>query len=82
VREHSKPLFSTRLNLDGNRTHIVSEAEKDFEVWLNTDISDFDGLCIGCGQTRQDAVNDAVSVLRQALQKLTGTTVTTTGATP
>lgn len=72
MRENNKPLFSTHLNLDGNRIHIVSEAENDFEVWLNTNVGDFDGLCIGCGQTRQGAVDDAARVLKQALQKLTG----------
>lgn len=59
-------LHDEHLELDGNRIHISSDAPDDFEVWLNTDIDDFDGLCIGCGPTREKAIHDAAVVLEKA----------------
>lgn len=63
-------LHDEHLDLDGNRVHITSEQAGDFEVWLNTGVSDFDGLCIGCGPTREQAVWDAAIVLEQASRAL------------
>lgn len=39
------------------------------EVWLNTESTDFDGLCIGTGV---DAVADAVRTLERAIEILQG----------
>lgn len=36
-------------------------------VWLNTEVSTFDGLCIGIGDTRQEAVQQATTTLERAL---------------
>lgn len=63
-------LHDEHVDLDGNRIHIASEQPNDFEVWLNTDAGDFDGLCIGCGPTREIAVAQAISVLKEGLAKL------------
>lgn len=65
-----KLLHDEHIDLDGNRLHIASSSPDDFEVWLNTDDGDYDGLCIGCGQSRQEAITSAVEVLREGLGKL------------
>lgn len=70
MRVKEKLLHSERLKLDGNTIHILSEQPNDFEVWLNTDVGDFDGLCIGCGQSREEAVAGAISVLDEGLRAL------------
>lgn len=48
----------------GYQLHIF-KAEEDGEwvVWLNTEASDFDGLVIGKGKTRQEAVAEAMKVV-------------------
>lgn len=63
-------LHDEHLEIDGNRIHILSELPNDFEVWLNTDVADFDGLCIGCGPTREKAVYDAAVALEKASRAL------------
>lgn len=70
MRVKEKLLHNEHLTLDGNRIHILSEQPNDFEVWLNTDVGDFDGLCIGCGQSRQEAVAGAINVLDEGLRVL------------
>ena len=50
------------------RVHVVlNDAGQPTVVWLDTDIQDFDGLCIGAGD---DPVQDAVRNLEQALATL------------
>jgi hypothetical protein len=44
----------------------------EWAVWLNTGVSDFDGLCIGIGATRDEAIADAVKVLEWATERLQG----------
>lgn len=63
-------LHDEHIDLDGNRIHIASEQLNDFEVWLNTDVGDFDGLCVGCGPTREIAVSQAIAILKEGLAKL------------
>jgi hypothetical protein len=57
-----------------NFVHIFQDAEfgGGWCVWLNTEVSDFDGLCIGLGKSRDEAVRDAVSVLKAATEALQG----------
>jgi hypothetical protein len=54
----------------GHRLHVCEVEEQDWEVWLNTEVQDFDGLCIAAGKTRQEAVTAAVEVLELALDAL------------
>ena len=55
---------------DYPRVHVVlNNAGRPIEVWLNTEIQDFDGLCVGSGD---DPVQDAVRNLEQALATLQG----------
>lgn len=66
----TKLLHDEHLVLASNQVHIVSETPNGYEVWLNTDVGDFDGLCIGCGESREAAVADAISVLEEGVRAL------------
>jgi len=65
----SKSTQGEHLELDSNQIHISNE-DGNWWVWLNTDVGDFDGLCIGCGQSRKEAIDDAIGVFDQGLRKL------------
>ena len=39
----------------------------DWDIWLDTEVAERDGLCIGVGQTRAAAIEDAISDLEEAL---------------
>jgi hypothetical protein len=55
------------------RLHVYKERDGDgWAVWLNTEVSDFDGLCLALGSTRDAAVADAVKGLEAVLEKLQG----------
>ena len=55
---------------DYPRVHVVLDADgRPCDVWLNTEAGDFDGLCIGTGET---ALADAVGHLEHALEVLQG----------
>ena len=43
-----------------------------WEVWLNTEDADFTGLCLSVQPTREEAVAEAVTVLKQAIAALKG----------
>jgi hypothetical protein len=58
-----------RISLDGRVLH-VAERDGFFEVWLNTEASDFDGIHIGEGETRDAAVADAIHTLESAVAAL------------
>lgn len=49
--------------------HIAGESD-DVEVWLNTLVEDFDGICVGGGESRVEAVTDAIETLEGALRIL------------
>ncbi len=42
----------------------------EFAVWLDTEVADHDGLCIGLGATRDEAVAQAVKDLEARLAEL------------
>jgi hypothetical protein len=53
--------------------HIYQDKhDSEFVVWLNTGTADHDGLCIGSGPSRQEAVASAVAVLEWAERVLQG----------
>jgi hypothetical protein len=58
--------YPSTLLISGQRLHIFP-MDGRWEVWLNTEISDFDGLCMGVGDTRHEALVDFVSRLAEAL---------------
>ena len=47
--------------------HVFQESD-GWEIWLDTDIAEHDGLCVGTGPTRTDALTDAVNELGEAWQ--------------
>lgn len=58
------------LELDGHVLHIAQDGDGSHEVWLNTEVADFDGIHIGGGPTRDAAVANAVATLEAAIEKL------------
>jgi hypothetical protein len=58
-----------RIPLDGRVLH-AAKRDGFYEVWLNTEAGDFDGIHIGEGTTRNDAVADAVATLEKATAAL------------
>jgi hypothetical protein len=65
-----------RAEFPGHFLHVSNvDARGDdgqFTVWLNTEASDFDGLCLGIADTRDEAVAQAVQSLERALEILQG----------
>lgn len=64
--------MAEQLDLEGYKVQIVG-GEGDWEVWLNTDESDFDGLCIGWDVSRELAIQHAIATLSPALRWLENT---------
>lgn len=52
--------------------HIFGDEDDGYEVWINTGVCDFDGICVGCGATRQEAIADAVLALERGVELLQG----------
>lgn len=48
----------------------ICEDEDNWQVWLNPDKSRYNGLCIGEGPTKNEALADAVVGLEQTLDFL------------
>lgn len=55
-------------DLGGYSLHVTGGPD-DIEVWLNISI-DFDGIAIGGGQSRKQAVMDAIDTLERAVKVL------------
>ncbi len=53
----------------GQRLHVCRE-DGHWQVWLNTETADFDGLCVATGDTRREAVTAAIEVFEVALVAL------------
>jgi hypothetical protein len=49
---------------------LVAQETRRAVVWLNTESLDYDGICIGCGETRQEAVDTAVKALKAVIVRL------------
>lgn len=63
-------MSSERFETNERAIHIRRENENDWEVWLNTTVSDFDGLCVGSGVSRAQAIADAVELLELITARL------------
>lgn len=50
------------VEVAGHRLHTFESAE-GWEVWLNTEDRDFDGLCLAHGKTKRDVIIEARRVL-------------------
>jgi hypothetical protein len=67
-RKHGEP--DGRAIEVGNAHHLHQTA--DGAVWLNTEASHYDGLCIGYGATPEASLAEAVKTLEAALDALQG----------
>lgn len=47
---------------------IFKEGEDQWDVWLDTEVAEYDGICLGCGETQTEAVIDAIETLEHALR--------------
>ena len=52
--------------------HLMQDGAHAFEVWLDTEVAECDGLCIGVGSTRDEALAEAETDLQLALSELRG----------
>lgn len=39
----------------------------DWQVWIDTDIGARDGICLGCGETKDEALEQALKALTEEL---------------
>lgn len=51
---------------NGHRLHVVETGPNYWEVWLDTELEDFDGICLAQGSTQASAVGRAVMLLDAA----------------
>jgi hypothetical protein len=56
--------------IEGHLVHVCQWGCDDWQVWLNTEVADFDGLCIGSGSTRDEALAVAVKALEAVVDFL------------
>lgn len=56
--------------VDGHLVHVCEYRPGQWQVWLNTEALEFDGLCIGVGTTRDAAVAQAVAALEAVVEHL------------
>lgn len=40
-----------------------------FEVWLDTEVQECDGICLGSGKTKREAFDDALQSLTEAMSE-------------
>ena len=56
--------------LKAGEAHRITIDAHEVCVWLDTEVAEFDGLCIGTGQTMAQALSDASESLRLASQAI------------
>lgn len=61
-----------RFSLDtGHTLHVYYDGlAGSYDVWLNTEVADFDGVCIATGSTLAEAIASAKTALQLALAQL------------
>lgn len=59
-------IINEHFKIDDYELHVTG-AWNDVEVWLNTPVADFDGICIGGGESHRAAVADAIETMERAL---------------
>lgn len=57
------------IPVEGCALHVFG-LEGGWQVWLNTEVQDFDGLCIGTGTSRNGAIAEARKVLEACVEVL------------
>lgn len=53
-----------------SKIHVWRDPDGGHEVWLNTDIADFDGLCVASANERKPAIAEAIKALLMAIEDL------------
>ncbi len=59
-RDYPAMILST-----GERLHVFKD-EDGWHVWLNTEMVDFDGICVASAESRSEAVLQALNVFNVA----------------
>src|SRR5262245_48001637 len=64
--------MNEHFQIEGNTLHIKGNDDPadDYEIWINTNDADYDGVCIGGGSTLAEAHAEAVKVLEGCLRVL------------
>jgi hypothetical protein len=57
------------VTIGSTRVHVCRDDDR-WQAWLNTEVADFDGLCIGLGPTESAARAAAIRTLAAAIQHL------------
>lgn len=68
-----KACLTRTVNTDtdaATHVHHFQDGSRDHVVWLDTEIGERDGLCIGLGETKADAIVDAIVELQARLDDL------------
>lgn len=58
--------------IEGHLVHVCAWEPGDWQVWVNTEAEEFDGLCVGSGDTRERALTQAVHALEAIVEYLQG----------
>ena len=59
-----------------NVIHIIEEgfievdSPPNFEIWIDDDTGTCNGLCVGMGSTREEALNSAIQDLQEMIERL------------
>lgn len=61
--------LNEHYKIESHGIHVTG-LENDVMVWLNTEIADFDGLCIGSAGNRLMALTQAETTLHDALAEV------------
>jgi len=67
--EHASETYPSVQLPTGQGLHVYQRGG-EWCVWLNTEASDFDGLCVAVAVTRDAALGQAVAVFQAAIEEL------------
>ncbi len=56
--------------VEGHLVHVFQENGRHWQVWVNTEDLEFTGLCVGTGETRDEAIAVAVKALEAIVEHL------------
>jgi hypothetical protein len=59
------------LDVSGLTLHII-EGYGEVEIWLDPSTQNYEGVCIGGGVSREDAITDTIAGLEDAVRALKG----------
>lgn len=60
-----------KVNPNGHVLHVTDyDGPYDWSVWLNTEVQDFDGICLASGSSRSETVASAIETVEAILNQL------------